>query len=63
MELDEHGLKQADSDPVSTLISRMVVGMTVLFVVFAVGDWFNLFPHYPEQPKVQLKWLMRSLHL
>ena len=32
MELDEHGLQQADSDPMSTLISRMVLGMTVLFV-------------------------------
>ena len=62
MEFDEHGLKQADSDAASVWISRMVVAMTVLIMVFAVGDWFKLFLHYPERPQVQLKWLS-SLHL
>jgi hypothetical protein len=61
MKSDQHGLKQSEADEVSAWISKIAAGMALLFAVFAVGDWFELFPHIPERPQ-QIRWLS-SLHL
>jgi hypothetical protein len=46
--LEEH------TDSVTTWILNMAVGMSVLFVVFAVLDLYQFFPHLPERPQSRL---------
>jgi hypothetical protein len=44
----------AGKDDVSAWILKIAIGMSVLFVVFAVLDLYQFFPHLPERPQSRL---------
>ena len=44
----------AGRDDVSGWILKMAIGMSVLFVLFAVLDLYQFFPHLPERPQSRL---------
>jgi hypothetical protein len=46
--LEEH------TDSVTAWILKLAIGMSVLFVVFAVLDLYQFFPHVPERPQSRL---------